>query len=693
MSAVLKTRDYTGFSVGAVNGVDSLVDASGAWAIVSATPRYLQSSGTTNDQTGFLVGAAGESALSCGGYSRFTYTGNTQEIILRGVNLGGGTESGIALRLNENGILGFYPMSGGVNSTTAIDRQFGGTAALSAGEYLLQWAIKDAGDSSHVDLFAQLSSYTAPATILARIGKTAYTAAGITDQGAGFTARHRNGSAEKISVDSWWTYTGVISGTGAGGGASLGAITATLLPSPFVALASPPWLVETRNGQTTRTFSVGWYGGTPPFAIETGIGSSLGQAVSAMSRTSQGSFAATPAAITVTGLTAGTQQAVGLRITDALGVVQDTRHVSTARLNTKQMALFLWDSYASHTFNQDGSGSYTLTENLLGSSGGFLTAAGEPAIAASGFVAANLVQQINHKLGHRDVGNCDFQCFVSGVAGYQSSHYVPVYGQSGTALVVDASDNTVVSSAEAAFTTAIADTNYQYISIRGGTGWTPGVYQVQSRAGSKWRLDRSPAAVGTTGGTWGSISNTNGSVYLAIGIYNYQKLAISEAYTGTHRVVYPIGINDALNGVAAATFATNVTATVNEALLLLGPGSLVYLLDPCWYDCSRGLGNLNGATAFPLLLDQATGYPAQYAAIAAANPSRVKHVSWSTDELARAGGAAVPAASSGFSADGIHLTGPGVVELANAIARPLATSMGLISPSGGIRQASLNGGF
>lgn len=66
-----------------------------------------------------------------------------------------------------------------------------------------------------------------------------------------------------------------------------------------------------------------------------------------------------------------------------------------------------------------------------------------------------------------------------------------------TNLVVDASTNTKVTSVSYAFVATDVGTD---IYISGGTGWTVGSYHVQSVSAGAATLDRSPAAVSTTGG-------------------------------------------------------------------------------------------------------------------------------------------------------------------------------------------------
>src|ERR1700736_2212184 len=87
--------------------------------------------------------------------------------------------------------------------------------------------------------------------------------------------------------------------------------------------------------------------------------------------------------------------------------------------------------------------------------------------------------------------------FVAGASGTDRSQQNAAQF-SYTDLVVDAVTNTKVTSAAHAFTSAEVG---NLIQITAGAGWTTGFYQVVSVAGAIATLDRSPAAVGTTGGT------------------------------------------------------------------------------------------------------------------------------------------------------------------------------------------------
>lgn len=66
-------------------------------------------------------------------------------------------------------------------------------------------------------------------------------------------------------------------------------------------------------------------------------------------------------------------------------------------------------------------------------------------------------------------------------------------------LVVDATNNQKVTSSSYTFTSADVK---RWIQVTAGTGWTTGYYQVSSVSGSAAILDRSPAPVGTTAGSF-----------------------------------------------------------------------------------------------------------------------------------------------------------------------------------------------
>jgi fibronectin type 3 domain-containing protein len=83
----------------------------------------------------------------------------------------------------------------------------------------------------------------------------------------------------------------------------------------------------------------------------------------------------------------------------------------------------------------------------------------------------------------------------------------------GTNLIVDATDNTLVAPDGYTPKAVNVDGGSYTFSVTGGAGWKAGTYRILAIVNGKWRLDRSPAAVGTTGGQWelltGAHSDTN----------------------------------------------------------------------------------------------------------------------------------------------------------------------------------------
>lgn len=88
--------------------------------------------------------------------------------------------------------------------------------------------------------------------------------------------------------------------------------------------------------------------------------------------------------------------------------------------------------------------------------------------------------------------------FVTGASGTDRSQQAAAHA-SGTNLTVDAITNTDV--APDGYTPVSADVG-NIIQITAGAGFTTGFYEIVSIQSGKWRLDRSPAAVLTSGGTW-----------------------------------------------------------------------------------------------------------------------------------------------------------------------------------------------
>jgi hypothetical protein len=119
--------------------------------------------------------------------------------------------------------------------------------------------------------------------------------------------------------------------------------------------------------------------------------------------------------------------------------------------------------------------------------------------------------------------------FVAGLGGVDRSQQDPAFA-TGTAMSVSGTVNTDVLPG-GGYTPGAADVG-NVIQVRAATGWTIGFYQIASIQGAYWRLDRSPAAAGTTGGVWslgGALATlgqalggfvTGNYVWLKSGTYN-----------------------------------------------------------------------------------------------------------------------------------------------------------------------------
>ena len=77
-----------------------------------------------------------------------------------------------------------------------------------------------------------------------------------------------------------------------------------------------------------------------------------------------------------------------------------------------------------------------------------------------------------------------------------------------TDLIIDGALNTKVISGSHNFVTADV---FKYIQVTSGTGWTPGWYQILSVAANAATVDHSPAATGTTGGSFNLFSAVDSS--------------------------------------------------------------------------------------------------------------------------------------------------------------------------------------
>ena len=116
---------------------------------------------------------------------------------------------------------------------------------------------------------------------------------------------------------------------------------------------------------------------------------------------------------------------------------------------------------------------------------------------------------------------------------------------SGTNLTVDATTNTLVTSAVHNFVSTDVG---NLIQITAGAGWTAGFYQIVSVAANAATLDRSPAAVGTSGGTWaeGGALASPGKLLVSSGpLTLYFKIFIKYSatpYTTSSALTVPSGL-------------------------------------------------------------------------------------------------------------------------------------------------------
>lgn len=106
-----------------------------------------------------------------------------------------------------------------------------------------------------------------------------------------------------------------------------------------------------------------------------------------------------------------------------------------------------------------------------------------------------------------------------------------------TDLVVDASDNTKVTSASRPFVSGDVGS---FVTVTGGTGWTTGTYTILAVVGVIATLSSSPAAVSTTKGEW---QLSSGSVYAL------SWTPLKSSYTGNQIVIL------AVNGLHFTPFA------------------------------------------------------------------------------------------------------------------------------------------
>lgn len=177
--------------------------------------------------------------------------------------------------------------------------------------------------------------------------------------------------------------------------------------------------------------------------------------------------------------------------------------------------------------------------------------------------------------------------FRSGVGGTDRSQQDAAHA-SGTNLTVDAATNTDV--APDGHTPGAADVG-NVIQITAGAGFTTGFYEIASIQAGKWRLDRSPAAAGTSGGTWalGGALATPGKaagakvagndVWVKAGTYNVSAAVVestgglagnASAWQGYNATRGDTGTRPTIRATAAITDVFRVTAayvTLNNVIL------------------------------------------------------------------------------------------------------------------------------
>lgn len=140
--------------------------------------------------------------------------------------------------------------------------------------------------------------------------------------------------------------------------------------------------------------------------------------------------------------------------------------------------------------------------------------------------------------------------FVSGASGSDYSQQASAQ-YSASDLVVDASTNTIVTSATHNFVGADVG---NLLHITSGAGWTAGFYQIVSVASNAATLDRSPAATSTTGGSYSvggalvtlSTVNSNlveGNTIYVQGATYAETLTLATAVTTNGVIIRWIGYN------------------------------------------------------------------------------------------------------------------------------------------------------
>ena len=101
----------------------------------------------------------------------------------------------------------------------------------------------------------------------------------------------------------------------------------------------------------------------------------------------------------------------------------------------------------------------------------------------------------------RSAGGADNGCYWDGAVAVPGTDYTQqdAAQDSGTDLVIDGADNTIVTSATHNF---VAADEGNSIRVSAGTGFTTGWYTITDTSSNAATLDRAVGTVGSTGGTW-----------------------------------------------------------------------------------------------------------------------------------------------------------------------------------------------
>lgn len=211
--------------------------------------------------------------------------------------------------------------------------------------------------------------------------------------------------------------------------------------------------------------------------------------------------------------------------------------------------------------------------------------------------------------------------FVTGASGVDYSQQNSAQF-SGTDLVVDLTTNTIVTSASHTF---VANDVGNLINVSAGVTWTTGVYQIVSVSTGAATLDRSPAAVGVTGGTWaegGALTTFTpiSAVYASgnsVFIKNTGSLTITSTIGTFTNAINIIGygstrgdgiratITTATNSIAIFTTGGGITFELSNLILSNSAGTRAAVITTAnaFYEFRPSLKNclINGCTT---LMDQ-----------------------------------------------------------------------------------------